>query len=69
MEERYGDDRSISAEEFDKKCDAIIDKYGLGDKKFTDDEMCDPSEDQVDANRHPQVRPGSCCPPRHPHTF
>jgi len=33
----------------------------VGDKKFTDDEMQDPKTSQVDPNRHPQVRPVTCC--------
>ena len=45
MEQMYGDDRSISPEDFDRKCQEIIDKYGLGDKEFTENEMWDPRTD------------------------
>jgi hypothetical protein len=35
------------AEELDKKCYEIIEKYGLGDQKFTENEMFDPDTDPV----------------------
>lgn len=53
MEQMYGDDRSISAEEMDRMCNEIIDKYGLGDKTFTENEMYDPRSDPALQRRHP----------------
>ena len=42
LEERYGDDRNVSAEELDAKCQEIIDRYGLGEREFTANETYDP---------------------------
>ena len=39
IEQMYGDDRSISAEELDAKCMEVIEKYGLAEKRFTEDEI------------------------------
>ena len=53
IEQMYGDDRSISAEELDAKCMEVIDKYGLAEKRFTEDEMYDPRNDPDVRARHP----------------
>ena len=53
IEQMYGDDRSISAEELDAKCMEVIEKYGLAEKRFTEDEMYDPRNDPDALARHP----------------
>ena len=45
LEQMYGDDRSISAEDLDEMCMRVIEKYGLADGKFTKDELYDPRDD------------------------
>ena len=52
LEERYGDDRNVSAEELDAKCQEIIDRYGLGEREFTENEMYDPRTDPKMAPTH-----------------
>ena len=52
LEQRYGDDPNVSPEELDARCNAIIEKYGLGDKAFTENEMYDPDADPEMAARH-----------------
>ena len=52
LEERYGDDRNVSAEELDAKCQEIIDRYGLGEREFTKNEMYDPRTDPKMAPTH-----------------
>lgn len=46
LEQMYGDDRSITAEELDVMCMKVIEKYGLADGKFSDDELYDPNTDR-----------------------
>ena len=53
LEERYGDDRNVSAEELDAKCQEIIDKYGLGTRQFTEHEKYDPRTDPKMEVKHP----------------
>ena len=53
LEERYGDDRNVSAEELDAKCQEIIDKYGLGSRRFTENEKYDPRTDPKMEVKHP----------------
>ena len=53
LEERYGDDRNVSAEELDAKCQEIIDKYGLGSRRFTENEKYDPRDDPKMEVKHP----------------
>ena len=53
LEERYGDDRNVSAEELDAKCQEIIDKYGLGSRRFTEHEKYDPRTDPKMEVKHP----------------
>ena len=45
LEQMYGDDRSISAEELDAMCVEVIEKYDLSKGKFARDELYDPEED------------------------
>jgi len=52
LEERYGDDRNVSAEELDAKCQEIIDRYGLGEREFTANETYDPGADPKMAPTH-----------------
>ena len=52
LEERYGDDRNVSAEELDAKCQEIIDRYGLGEREFTKNETYDPGTDPKMAPTH-----------------
>ncbi len=52
LEERYGDDRNVTAEELDAKCQEIIDRYGLGEREFTENEMYDPRTDPKMAPTH-----------------
>ena len=52
LEERYGDDRNVSAEELDAKCQEIIDRYGLGEREFTKNETYDPRTDPKMAPTH-----------------
>ena len=53
LEERYGDDRNVSAEELDAKCQEIIDKYGLASRRFTEHEKYDPRTDPKMEVKHP----------------
>ena len=48
LEERYGDDRNVSAEELDAKCQEIIDRYGLGEREFTEERDVRPSDGSED---------------------
>lgn len=45
LEQMYGDDRSITADQLDAMCMQVIEKYGLADGGFSGDELYDPSSD------------------------
>ena len=55
LEQLYGDDRSVSAERLDELCQDLIDKYGLGEKTFTDREKYDPRLDPEARDAHPSA--------------